>query len=300
MSWDEAERAALIALLRTRPGNLAWAQITDQVAETGSARIVWDRSMSDLFDGHDREAALADAERDIAGWRREDFGFHTFLDDGYPARLRDVHQMPPVLFTRGTLVPDDVGVSVVGSRRASEASLRFASETATRLVDMDVTVLSGLAEGIDTAAHRAALDRGGRTVAVIGTGISRVYPASNRELQGVIADRGLVLSQFWPMASPSKISFPMRNATMSAYGHATIVVEAGEQSGARIQARLAVEHGRPVILTAEVVRATRWGGSLVGQPGVLVAGDPAEATALVEKLLTSSRDVASLLAPTGT
>src|ERR1700744_4410475 len=98
-----------------------------------------------------------------------------------------------------------------------------------------VTVVSGLARGIDTAAHRAALDAGGRTVAVIGTGIGRVYPAENRGLQNEIADRGLLISQFWPDAPPQKHTFLMRNATMSGYGLATVVVEAGEHSGARAQ-----------------------------------------------------------------
>ncbi len=103
-----------------------------------------------------------------------------------------------------------------------------------------ITVISGLAAGIDTAAHVAALDAGGRTVAVLGTGINRVYPAANRELQERIACEGLVLSQFWPDAAATKKSFPLRNATMSGYGRVTIVGEAGETSGARIQARVCV------------------------------------------------------------
>jgi DNA processing protein len=105
---------------------------------------------------------------------------------------------------------------------------------------MGVAVVSGLAEGIDTAAHQAALAAGGRTIAVIGTGIDQVDPAANRQLQQRIEDDGLVLSQFWPGSGPTRSSFPMRNATMSAYGMCTLLVTAGEQSGARIQARQAV------------------------------------------------------------
>jgi len=134
-----------------------------------------------------------------------------------------------------------------------------------------VTVIAGLAAGIDTAAHRAALDARGRTVAVIGTGINKQYPAANRELHREIAARGLLLSQFWPDAPPQKHTFIMRNATMSGYGMATVVVEAGEHSGTRSQARMAVEHGRPVILTDMVVAGTSWGKELVGRPGVHVA-----------------------------
>lgn len=127
-----------------------------------------------------------------------------------------------------------------------------------------------------TAAHRAALDAGGRTVAFLGTGITRSYPASNRALQREIAERGLLLSQFYPEAPPTKQSFPMRNATMSGYGLATLVIEAGEHSGTRIQARVAGEHGRPVILTDRVVASTTWGKALAGRPGVYVVGSIAE------------------------
>jgi DNA processing protein len=140
----------------------------------------------------------------------------------------------------------------------------MAADIARALVARKMTVVSGLARGIDTAAHRAALDAGGRTVAVIGTGIGRAYPAENHALQDEIASRGLVLSQFWPDASPDKRSFPMRNATMSGYGLATVVVEAGEKSGARIQARVAVEHGRQVILTDRVVARNTWARELLG------------------------------------
>lgn len=108
-------------------------------------------------------------------------------------------------------------------------------------------------------------------MAFIGTGIRQYYPSKNRELQDQIARRGLVLSQFWPDAPPRKHHFPMRNAAMSGYGLATVVVEAGEFSGARIQARVAVEHGRPVILSDLVVERTKWGKDLLRRPDVFTA-----------------------------
>jgi DNA processing protein len=160
-----------------------------------------------------------------------------------------------------------------------------------------MTVASGLARGIDTAAHHAALDAGGRTVAVIGTGISRAYPAENRALQEEIAARGLVLSQFWPDASPSKQSFPMRNVTMSGYGLATVVVEAGEQSGARIQARVAVEHGRQVILTDQVVARNAWAQALLGRPGVHLASDVDRVMDVVEQVVTMWDEIRRLVTP---
>ena len=163
---------------------------------------------------------------------------------------------------------------MVGSRKASTHGLSFATEVAARLVAEDLTVLSGLADGIDRAAHTAALAAGGRTVAVIGTGIAKTYPAVNKELQAEICRRGLVLSQFWPDAPPQRHNFLMCNALMSGYGYGTVVVEAGEQSGARAQARMAVEHGRPVILSKLVVDKNEWAKRLVGRPGVHVADTP--------------------------
>jgi DNA processing protein len=130
---------------------------------------------------------------------------------------------------------------------------------------------------------------------VIGTGIARYYPAESRALQDRIATEGLLLSQFWPDAGPTKHSFPMRNTVMSGYGQATIVVEAGEHSGARIQARRAVAHGRPVILTDMVMQANKWARDLEGQPGVRVASSVAGVMEIVESIAKSPAEIDALL-----
>ena len=223
--------------------------------------------------------------RQIGRWDDRGWRLLSILDGDYPARLRGIHQAPPVLFARGALVRDDLAVSVVGSRKASSRGLGIAAGVARELAARGVTVLAGLALGIDTAAHRAALEAGGRTVSVIGTGIDRAYPARNAGLQEEIAARGLVLSQFWPGAPPQRHNFLMRNATMSGYGLATVVVEAGEQSGSRAQARIAVEHGRPVILTSLVVERNDWARALVGRPGVHVAGHLQAVLDIVDHLI---------------
>lgn len=294
--WDDHERATLIALLRTRPDKLTWPELAARVASAGSACAVWSRHHTpDLFSGDEQADALQEALADLSLWRQDDFRFLTFMDDDYPQQLLEVHQFPPVLFTKGSLVRDEIGVSVVGSRSASRLGLDHSAELARRLTDLNITVISGLAAGIDTAAHSAALQSAGRTVAVIGTGIRKYYPRENCDLQDRIARDGLVISQFWPDSPPSKTSFPMRNATMSAYGRATIIVEAGKHSGARIQARLAVAHGRPVILMDQVVRDTNWGAQLRGQPGVLVAADPDAAVAHVKRIVQSEGQISELL-----
>jgi DNA processing protein len=284
LPWDDQERATLIALVQERPQAASWPEVVAEIIEVGSAQSVWDAyHEQSLFDA-DTPAPIAEAARQIAGWRAAGLGVHTFRDVSYPAQLREIHQVPPVLFSRGTLCPDDPAVSVVGSRRASDQSVDWASEVSSALVSAGITVVSGLAAGIDTAAHTAALDAGGRTVAVLGTGINRVYPAVNRDLQERIACESLVVSQFWPDAAATKKSFPLRNATMSGYGRATIVVEAGETSGARIQARVGVEHGRPVILRDRVVQANEWAAALQHRPGVHIVSSVDEALGVVAAL----------------
>jgi DNA processing protein len=292
------EQAALVALLRSRPDGLSWPEIAVELLETGSASEVWERhapapALIDLPD----EITPDSVADDVRSWQVLGYRLLSILDAEYPARLRGVQQAPPIAFTIGSVIADDPAVSVVGSRDASAAGLAMAADLARALTARHITVVSGLARGVDTAAHRAALDAGGRTVAVIGTGISRVYPAENRGLQDEIADRGLVLSQFWPEASPQKHTFLMRNATMSGYGLATMVVEAGETSGARAQARMAVEHGRQVILASQVVIRNQWAQQLVGRPGVHVAKTVDDVMHIVEQVMTMWDELRRLVTP---
>ncbi|WP_125107532.1 MULTISPECIES: DNA-processing protein DprA [Gulosibacter] len=272
----ENEAAALLALLRSRPKGRSWGSIAFEVAAEGSALAILREEDDALIPNPAVDAELSTSAADLAAWSAAGYRLTTVLDSDYPRRLRDIREMPPFLFYEGDLRADDDGMSVVGSRAITERGRAFAQATAEFLVSEGLTVIAGLAEGIDTAAHRAALDAGGRTVAFIGTGISRRYPAKNAALQEEIAQRGLVLSQFYPDAPPTKSSFPMRNASMSGYGLATIVIEAGEHSGTRIQARLAGEHGRPVILTSDVVESTQWGRALAAAPHVSVVSNLAE------------------------
>lgn len=266
------ERAALVALLRTRPSGMSWQDLTALIRQRDNVEDLFtELGPAELFASPEQVTNREEAIADVKQWESEGLEFITILDIRYPASVREIHQSPPFLFARGKLLPHDPAVSVVGSRKASARGLAMATRISEMLVDMGLSVIAGLALGIDTAAHTAALEAGGRTVALIGTGIRRQYPIANRNLHSRIAAHGLLLSQFWPDAPPQKHTFLMRNATMSGYGLATVVVEAGEHSGARAQARMAVEHGRPVILTDLVVNSTDWGKALVGRPGVSVA-----------------------------
>ncbi len=279
------EQVALIALLQTRPEGMSWPEIAAEVLEAGSARDVWLQKVPATLMSAPGSDAIELAAQDVASWVKQGNALVTILDRDYPVRLRGIHQAPPVLFARGSLISDDLAVSVVGSRKASERGLAIAADVARELVTRGVTVVAGLARGIDTAAHTAALAAGGRTVAVIGTGINQVYPAENRRLHQEIATCGLLLSQFWPDAPPRPPNFLMRNATMSGYGLATVIVEAGEKSGARVQARMAVEHGRPVVLTDMVVEPNDWAKALVGRPGIHVADSLASLLEIIHGLI---------------
>jgi DNA processing protein len=170
------------------------------------------------------------------------------LDDAaYPAPLRPIDLPPPFLLVRGALVREDgLAMAIVGSRQASAYGLRMAEELGADLGARGVTVVSGLARGIDTAAHRGALAESGRTIAVLGSGVDRVYPPENRRLAAQILESGALVSQF-PMGTPPlPHHFPARNRVIAGLTVGTVVVEAAERSGALITARCAGELGREV------------------------------------------------------
>jgi DNA processing protein len=194
--------------------------------------------------GFDAEGAAA---RQVAAAGRAGATLVLQGDPEYPAALAGIPEAPSFLFVRGRLGREDaLAVAVVGSRRATAYGLRMAERLGTDLGARGVTVVSGLARGVDTAAHRGALDGGGRTVAVFGCGLDVVYPAENRPLLEHVVAAGAAVSQF-PMGTPPLPGhFPMRNRVIAGLTLGTVVVEAAERSGALITARFAGELGREV------------------------------------------------------
>jgi len=167
-------------------------------------------------------------------------------DERYPALLAAIAS-PPVLHVRGSLEPGDaLAVAIVGSRRPTPYGVQVAESLAAELAARGVTIVSGFARGIDTAAHRGALTAGGRTLAVLGNGIDIVYPAENRDLIATIERRGALLSQFRKGTEPLARNFPARNRTLAGLALGVIVVEAAERSGALITAGFAADLGREV------------------------------------------------------
>lgn len=198
-----------------------------------------------------------------------------FLDPEFPENLKNLPYMPPVLFIRGEIKSGDrQAVAVIGTRRPSHYGQRVAERLATELVRAGLTVVSGLARGIDTCAHQAALTAHGRTIAVLGSGIDVIYPPENRQLADRIAGSGALVSEFPPGSGPLAMNFPNRNRLISALSRAVIAVEAGEKSGVLSTCSWAQKQKRPVFAVPGRIDEERSKGTnrLIQQGARLITG----------------------------
>jgi DNA processing protein len=183
-------------------------------------------------------------------------------DPNYPPLLKAIEDPPPVLYVKGEIgEPVAPAIAVVGSRRPSIYGKVVAEQLVRGLSEAGVTVVSGLARGIDSVAHAKTLDHGGRTIAVLGCGLEHMYPPENRPLAQRISRQGAVVSEFPMMTKPDRLNFPLRNRTISGLSLGTVVIEAGERSGALITVQWALEQGREVFavpgnVTAPTSRGT--------------------------------------------
>jgi DNA processing protein len=186
----------------------------------------------------------------------------TWEDDTYPRHLKEIDQPPPVIYLRGNLLPEDEwAVAVVGTRKVTAYGRQVTEEVASALARNGVTIVSGLARGVDSIAHQAALNAGGRTLAVLGNGVDRVYPPENRKLATQIMEHGALVSDYALGTPPDGVNFPPRNRIISGLSMATIVVEAGDTSGALITASFAVEQGRDVFAVPGNINAPQSRGT---------------------------------------
>ena len=222
---------------------------------------------------------VVDLKAELARAREMGISIVTQAEELYPALLREIHDPPLLLYVRGNLLPRDrMAVGVVGSRRATSYGLTAARKLSFQLAHAGVTVLSGLARGIDTAAHEGAVAAKGRTIAVIGSGLGRLYPPENEALAAKIADgHGAVVSEFPILTEPDKQTFPQRNRIVSGWSSGILVVEAPAWSGALITANNAADQGRSVYaVPGPIDRASSLGCNKLIQNGaklVLDAGD---------------------------
>jgi DNA processing protein len=171
----------------------------------------------------------------------------TWQDEAYPQRLKEIDQPPPVLYIRGEYLPDDLfAVAIVGTRRVTPYGRQITEELAAYLAANGMTVISGLARGVDAVAHQATLRAGGCTIGVLGSGVDKIYPPEHRALAEQMLERGAIISDYAPGAPPDASNFPPRNRIISGLSLAVVVIEAGETSGALITAEFAAEQGREV------------------------------------------------------
>jgi DNA processing protein len=259
ISWDlvarEAQRSGSVA-------GLLQGEIREKSRAADEARVLINQAGPAV--GERRSWVLSEHEKAVQAGAR----LITVLDGEYPENLRLIVNLPPFLYVLGSVEAEDLrSVAVVGTRSPSSEGRDKAARMARLLSERAVTVVSGLAKGIDASAHKAALEAGGRTIAVMGTGILRRYPKENRELADRIVANGALISQFWPDSPPRSQNFPIRNVVTSGISQGTVVIEASATSGAKMQARLAVEHGKTVFLVESLVMNQPWARDYVAKHG---------------------------------
>ena len=247
-------KAYWIAFSRVR--GIGAVRLTRLWETFGDLEQAWNAPAEELKDaglGPQTLAALLrereQLDPDAEARRIEDLGFRvlTWDDEDYPVRLREITQPPPVLYLWGQLAPQDKwSTAVVGTRQPTAYGQAVARDLAAALAANGITVVSGLARGIDTVAHRAALEAGGRTLAVLGSGLDQIYPPEHEKLGQEIVKNGAILTEYPLGTRPEPGNFPPRNRIISGLALAVVIVEAGEGSGALITADFAADQGREV------------------------------------------------------
>ncbi len=226
------------------------------LAHFGELASAWNADASELVEsglGAKLAEKVVGARKDIdldQAWAKieaQGIKILTWMDDEYPARLKEIDQPPPVLFIRGEYLMDDLfAVAIVGTRKVTPYGRQVTEEIASYLAANGITVISGLARGVDAIAHQAALKAGGRTMAVLGSGVDKIYPPEHRGLAEQMMARGAIVSDYAVGTPPDASNFPPRNRIISGLSLAVVVVEAAETSGALITAEFAAEQGREI------------------------------------------------------
>lgn len=221
-----------------------------------SPRQIWEAPLEKLREipGFERSAARFARHRERVDWENElreierrGLSVITIADREYPKSLRAIETPPPVLYLKGALIgKDELAIAIVGTRKPSSYGLMIAEKLAKELGELGFTIVSGMALGVDTAAHQGALKAGARTLAVLGGGFSKIYPQENRHLLHEITQSGSVMTEFPIQTSPDRWTFPRRNRIISGLSRGTVVVEAPRKSGALITAKYALDQGREV------------------------------------------------------
>jgi DNA processing protein len=247
-----------------------------------SPQAVFDASVNDLLivDGISQRVAISIKNHSFPDWveaelqkaAKRGYRIVVLTDAEYPPLLREIPDPPPYLYVSGRLGEIEPSISVVGSRIATSYGIDATQELCMHLAQLNFTIVSGMAKGIDTAAHKGALMGKGKTVAVLGSGLGRIYPWENRELFKNISETGAVVSEFPLQAEPDPHNFPIRNRIISGMSLGTVIVEATKKSGSLITARLAAEQNREVFAVPGNIHSFKSTGthSLIKQGAKLV------------------------------
>ncbi|MCF8054356.1 MAG: DNA-processing protein DprA [Deltaproteobacteria bacterium] len=250
-----AERTSWFALKMVNGvGPVSFRELVDAL---GSPHAVFNASYAELLavPGINKKTAMGiknfsqwkSAEKQVEMLQQNDVEVVTYKDECYPQELSYIYDAPPLLFVRGKLAANAVGIALVGSRRASEYGLQITNRIACQLAQKGITIVSGLALGIDAAAHQGAIAGRGKTVAVIGCGLDVIYPLENKRLFHKIPESGgAIVSEYFFGTPPNKENFPIRNRVISGMSLGVVVVEATDKSGSLITANIAAEQGREV------------------------------------------------------
>lgn len=218
---------------------IAWKAAPIDLARAGLNRKVIERIV--------QARQNVDLEKLWAKIESQGIKIFTWEDETYPQRLKEIDQPPPVLYIRGEYLPDDLfAVAIVGTRRVTAYGRQITEELGGYLASNGITMVSGLARGVDAIAHQTALKAGGRTIGVLGSGVDRIYPPEHRGLAEKMMESGAIVSDYAPGTPPDASNFPPRNRIISGLSLAVVVIEAGETSGALITAEFAAEQGREV------------------------------------------------------
>jgi DNA processing protein len=242
----------LLALVREwRTADAVLRASTDELLQRGCSRRLADA----IVRGPAAEACRRIA-KELEAIERKSIDVRSVLDENYPARLRMIADPPPLLYVSGSLrASDELAVAVIGARRATPAGRMVTEHLAGELAAAGFTIVSGLARGVDAAAHRGALAAGGRTIAVLGCGLNRTYPSEHVRLRHEVEEQGAVVSELPLDAPPHSGHFPRRNRIISGLSLGVVVTEAAIDSGSLITARLAAEQGREVFAVPGFVKA---------------------------------------------
>ena len=270
---------------------IAWQAPSEALREAGLGAKIAENVV--------RTRSSIDLDREWESIQKEGITVLTWEDEEYPRRLKEIDQPPPVLYVKGKLSPEDEWpVAIVGTRRVTAYGRQVTDEIASTLSRNGLTIISGMARGVDAIAHQAALNAGGRTIAVLGCGVDRVYPPEHKGLSERIVEQGALISDYAPGTPPEASNFPPRNRIISGLSMAVVVAEAGQRSGALITASFAADQGRDVFaVPGNIMSPQSRGTNRLIQEGAFLIVKPNDVLEVLSLTMVTQHRAARVVLP---